>query len=366
MFGAAKFSRILGIQSPGLNDIGSVVGPIVGGLFGSEAASTQADAASQAAATSAAAADKATQLQREMWLAQQSAYAPYRSVGETSLNTLAGLMGVTPYASEPEKQYLGMSRDQLRAALLPQYTTTVTTPSYAGQELEAGLGPTFSKLRTKQGGTTQSRIDEAALNARIDQILKQQQDYATAQKIGKSSDYGSMLRPFSMADYEADPGYAFRLSEGMKALEQGAAARGGLLSGNMLKGAQRYGQGLASEEYQNAYNRYQQQQGNKFNRLASLAGIGQSAVGALGQAGQNYASNVGNIGMSSGANQANALLAAGQSRASSLGGIGQALGGIDYGNFFKNMGIGGSPSYTSSTYQNMGGYQWNPNAYTLD
>ena len=44
-------------------------------------------------------------------------------------------------------------------------------------------------------------------------------------------DYGRYARDFTMADYQADPGYGFRLSEGMKALERSAAARGGLLSG---------------------------------------------------------------------------------------------------------------------------------------
>jgi len=54
-----------------------------------------------------------------------------------------------------------------------------------------------------------------------------------------------------------DPAYAFRMDEGLKALDQTAAARGGLLSGNALQAAQTYGQGLASQEYQNAFLRYQ-------------------------------------------------------------------------------------------------------------
>ena len=52
-----------------------------------------------------------------------------------------------------------------------------------------------------------------------------------------------------------DPGYAFRVSEGMKALQGTQAARGGLLSGGAIKGALKYGQGLASQEYGAAYNR---------------------------------------------------------------------------------------------------------------
>jgi hypothetical protein len=47
--------------------------------------------------------------------------------------------------------------------------------------------------------------------------------------------------PFGMAQFQADPGYGFRMSEGMKALERSAAARGGLLSGATLKGIQRSG-----------------------------------------------------------------------------------------------------------------------------
>jgi len=49
---------------------------------------------------------------------------------------------------------------------------------------------------------------------------------------------------FGMDQFTADPGYAFRLSEGQKALERSAAARGGLLSGGTGKALQRFGQEL--------------------------------------------------------------------------------------------------------------------------
>lgn len=52
-----------------------------------------------------------------------------------------------------------------------------------------------------------------------------------------------------------DPGYQFRLTEGQKALESSAAKRGGLLSGGTGKALQRYGQDLASQEYEKAYSR---------------------------------------------------------------------------------------------------------------
>jgi hypothetical protein len=137
---------------------------------------------------------------------------------------------------------------------------------------------------------------------------------------------GDLMRSFSMADYEADPGYAFRQAEGMKAIERSAAARGGALSGGAMRGIERYGQGLASEEYGNAFNRYQMQQGNRFNRLAGVAGVGQTANAATGLAGSNYANAVAGISQANATNQGNAILAAGNARASGYAGVGTAIG----------------------------------------
>jgi hypothetical protein len=106
--------------------------------------------------------------------------------------------------------------------------------------------------------------------------------------------------PFGMNQFQADPGYSFRMSEGMKGLERSAAARGGLLSGATLKGIQRFGQDLGSQEYQNAFNRYQTERQARLNPLQSLAGVGQTTSQQLGAAGTQMAGNVGNL-MTSGA-----------------------------------------------------------------
>jgi hypothetical protein len=126
----------------------------------------------------------------------------------------------------------------------------------------------------------------------------------------------SRYTPFGMDQFKADPGYAFRMSEGMKGLERSAAARGGLLSGGMLKGIQRFGQDLGSQEYQNAFNRYQTERNARLNPLQSLAGMSQTATNQLGAAGQNYATNAGN-----------AFGAAGQARASGYMGTANAISG---------------------------------------
>lgn len=138
----------------------------------------------------------------------------------------------------------------------------------------------------------------------------------------------SRYTPFGMEQFQADPGYGFRLKEGLRALENSAAARGGLLSGNAMRGVTRYGQGLASEEFGNAFNRYQAERAARLNPLQSLAGMGQSNAATMaqqaGQYGQNMAQGaaaMGNIRASGYMNTANAL----------AGGIGQGL------NYYQNQ-----------------------------
>jgi len=106
--------------------------------------------------------------------------------------------------------------------------------------------------------------------------------------------YGKYGRDFSMADYQADPGYAFRLNEGMKLLKHQGASRGGLISGGTMKGLQDYAQGSASQEYGNAFARYQAERAAQLQSLGNLMSSGQAA--ASNQAGNtgNYATNAGN------------------------------------------------------------------------
>lgn len=132
--------------------------------------------------------------------------------------------------------------------------------------------------------------------------------------------YGSGIRPFGMSDFQADPGYAFRMKEGLKGLDQQAAARGGLISGNALRAAQQYGQDLGSQEYQNAYNRYRTNRSDVLTPLQSILGQGQTTASELGRTGANYATNAGSN-----------MMAAGNARASGYTGSAdawnRALGG---------------------------------------
>jgi len=140
-----------------------------------------------------------------------------------------------------------------------------------------------------------------------------------------SPDFGKYARDFGAADFETDPGYAFRLSEGMKALERTAAARGGLLSGSTLKGAQRFGQDLASQEYQNAYNRYQTNRANQLNPLMGYAtGPGMSATAASSNAAQNFGTQTGQNLQDIGTARASGYLGSGNALSGALSTAGNA------------------------------------------
>jgi hypothetical protein len=108
-------------------------------------------------------------------------------------------------------------------------------------------------------------------------------------KLVKASEY----TPFSMQNFQQDPGYAFRLSEGQKQLDRQAASRGGLISGGALKAATRFGQEMGSQEYTNAFNRYQIEREARLKPLQSLTGMGQTTASTLGTTGSNMAGNVG-------------------------------------------------------------------------
>jgi len=156
---------------------------------------------------------------------------------------------------------------------------------------------------SNRAASTQAQAAQQGIDAQQQMFNKQvelqepfrQAGIGALNKLIPLSDYTK----FGMDQFQQDPGYAFRLSEGMKALDRTAAARGGLLSGATLKGASRYGQDLASQEYQNAFNRYQIERNAQLNPLQSLAGVGQTATntltGTAGQMGQNLATGYGNI-----------------------------------------------------------------------
>jgi hypothetical protein len=96
---------------------------------------------------------------------------------------------------------------------------------------------------------------------------------------------------------------------------------------------------MASDEYTNAFNRYQVNRANQLTPLQSMMGAGQTATNQLasssqaygsgmGSAAQNYATGGGGIATTSGVNQADLRLARGNVSAGQYGNYGTLLDSI--------------------------------------
>lgn len=114
---------------------------------------------------------------------------------------------------------------------------------------------------------------------------------------GDASDpaYGSFTDPFTVEDFyaNADPGYSFLLQQGEQGLRNAASAGSGAMSGAAFKDLIKYNQDYASTAYNDAFNRYQTQQGNIFSRLFSVSQLGQNAAAGVGAQGTTLAGNAG-------------------------------------------------------------------------
>jgi hypothetical protein len=162
-----------------------------------------------------------------------------------------------------------------------------------------------------------------------------------------------------MDQFQADPGYAFRLSEGQKALERQAAARGGLISGSALKAASRFGQEMGSQEFQNAFARAQTERANVFNPLLALYGTGAETAGALSGAAGGMGSSISGFLGQSGQAQAGALTSAAQAGAGGiLGAAGAGAQGV------YSAGQAGAQGLLNAAQARTSGYIGSANALT--
>ena len=109
-----------------------------------------------------------------------------------------------------------------------------------------------------------------------------------------------------------DPGYRFRMQQGIRALDMSAAASGGLLTGGHLKALEEFGQGYASQEF-----------GNIYSRLAALAAGGQGAAVNSGYMGQGSANAIGGYLTNQGNAQAGGTMG-------SYNAVGQGLGNLAF------------------------------------
>lgn len=326
------------------------IGNLVGGIFGASAASDAADAQT-------ASAQAQINESRRQYDQTRADNAPWRDTGASAVNRLAYLLGVGGVGPNGQSTS-NYTYSQLRDQLLPQYTKTVKgQPQYS-----YGTGEASGEVYLNGYTPDTTTIDNASLDAEIQRRL-------ASQSAPQDSSYGSLLKKFGIEDFQADPGYAFRQAEGQKGVERSAASRGALFSGAAGKALTKYNQDLASQEYSNAYNRFNNDQSNVYNRLAGLSGIGQTAQGQVNQAGANTTASVNNA--LSGMGNAQAAGIVGRSNAltgalnnyQSYNQLNKLLNGGGYGGSvlqanFSQTGLGSSGFGSGLAYgnQDLGGY----------
>lgn len=271
---------------------GAILGGVLGGLGSKSAAKKQQRAA-----------DSATGTQLKMYDEQVERQEPFYAPGVGASNMLSTLLGIDTTDGYNQSDY-DQRYQELRSAADAKHR------GIYGFGLDDAPAWAYSGIR------------EWDKNLKNDAMRYAKEVYQPqARTPEQEAAFGSLLKSFSMDDFEADPGYQFRMDEGMRGVEGGAAARGGLLSGAALKAIQKYGQGLASQEYGNAYNRFNSDQTNKYNRLMGLVQSGQGSAQQIGNAAQNY-------GQQAGSN----IIGAGNAQAAGTMGMTNALvGGINQG-----------------------------------
>jgi hypothetical protein len=151
-------------------------------------------------------------------------------------------------------------------------------------------------------------------------------------------------------NFQADPGYAWRMAQGTDAIQNSAAARGVGLSDATQKALARYGQNLASNEYQNAYSRFQDQR--NFGRGAFESdrsfGANQNQLNyenLASEANKDYLRRAGiaDYGISAAGNLANLSTGAGEATAGIYGNMGNA----------RAAGIIGQANYNQANLNNL-------------
>jgi len=244
-----------GEEGPGLFDF-------LGGLFG---ASKQASEAKRATAAQERAAQEQIGFARESRDLARSDYAPYREAGYTALDALMSMTGLAGPRGAPSQGPRPMGPRAIRAQDYLGGFRRIQGRRTGGA---VGWGGPGSRImyNVNEDGPENVYSGGAVTRNQSPQTIAP----ATGGYVQPNENPGGVAGGYN---FQTDPGYEFRLGEGQRVLERGAAAAGGLLSGGYGRRAIRYGQDYASNEYTNIY-----------NRIANIAGLGQVSAGQSGQA----------------------------------------------------------------------------------
>lgn len=194
------------------------------------------------------------------------------------------------------------------------------------------IGGAMSSRSSKKAAQQQAQSADKASEIQkemYEQTRKDLEPYRVAggnaleQMMGKMTPDGYFNQTYKGQDVYDDPSYQFRLNQGLGAVQQSAAAQGNLLSGATLKALNNYAQDSASQEYHNAYNRFNADQTNQYNRLSNLIGMGQNAAAQMGNNGMQTAQAVAQNTMAGAHASAVGQYASGQAWQNTMGDIGK-------------------------------------------
>jgi hypothetical protein len=92
--------------------------------------------------------------------------------------------------------------------------------------------------------------------------------------------YGDLLNTgrFGLDEFQADPGYNFRLQEGEKSINRNALARGRYNSGATLKALTDFSGNMADQTFDNAFSRWRNENADMLQRATGAVNTGQRAV----------------------------------------------------------------------------------------
>ncbi len=242
-----------GLSASTISLIGAVAPSVIGAV-------TSGGSAQSAAGTQQQGAQQAGQITQQQYANTERRIDPYSVNGLNASNLLSRLLGT---GNNPGRQSLYDQRFQ---------------------ELDDRHRAQYGIGFNESGDEANKALRLRELNAAVDQEFS-----ALPSTESADSQFGSLLKKYTGEDLATDPGYQFRQSEGQKGIERSAAGRGGLFSGQAGKELERFSQGLASTEFQNAFNRDLAGKQQTYNMLSGQAGQGLAAEGTLANAGAGAA-----------------------------------------------------------------------------
>ena len=190
------------------------------------------------------------------------------------------------------------------------------------------------------------------LDAQYNQTRADLQPFRDAGYIARDdliSHLGVFTNPITMDQdtLEKTPGYQFTKTQGLKAVQNSAAARGLGASGAAQKGAASFATGLADSTYQNQFNNANTNTTNAYNRLMNLISTGQNAAAQTGDVGQKLATQ-----------GSNNLIGAGNAQAAAYNSMGGAVNNAanNIGGYYAYQGLYGNSAGGGSGSGGGGGY----------